>query len=151
MKVRFKSLKPSVVVAQNDGSLGVDNIKNILTVVVTFFLDVIDVVKTRNYVRLLEIVWNLVRFGNILDVAKQAWEESKELSLEESKAIVGHLKEVFDLENDSVEERIEAAIDVIPRIYELALKVVGVGSEAVDIWKELKAIFSVEGEIAQAA
>lgn len=151
MKVRFKSLKPSVVVAQNDGSLGVDNIKNILTVVVTFFLDVIDVVKTRNYVRLLEIVWNLVRFGNILDVAKQAWEETKELSLEESKAIVGHLKEVFDLEDDSIEERIEAAIDVIPKIYELALKVIGIGSEAVDIWKELKAIFSVEGEIAQAA
>ena len=151
MKVRFKSLKPSVVVAQNDGSLGVDNIKNILTVVVTFFLDVIDVVKTRNYVRLLEIVWNLVRFGNILDVAKQAWEETKNLSLEESKAIVGHLKEVFDLEDDSIEERIEAAIDVIPKIYELALKVIGIGSEAVDIWKELKAIFSVEGEIAQAA
>lgn len=61
--------------------------------------------------------------------------------------IVGYLKEVFDLENDLVEERIEVVIDVILRIYELVFKVVGVGFEVVDIWKELKVIFSVEGEI----
>lgn len=69
------------------------------------------------------------------------------MSLEEFKVIVGYLKEVFDLENDLVEERIEVVIDVILRIYELVFKVVGVGFEVVDIWKELKVIFSVEGEI----
>lgn len=151
MKVKSRALKPSVIIAQQDGSLGVDNVKNILSVVVTFFLDVIDVIQTRNYVRLLEIVFNLVRFGNIIDVAKSAWLELQEMSLEESKAVVEHVKVVVDLDNDELEKKIEDAIDIIPRIYELALKVLGIGAEAIDVWKELKAIFSDEGELAQAA
>lgn len=148
--MKVKALKPAIVVAQQDGTLGIDNVKNILTIVVTFFVDVVDVIKTKNYIQLLQIVWNLVRFGNIIDVAKLAWEELQEMSLEETKAVTDHIKAVLELPDEETEDKIEQAVDIIPRVYELALKVLGIGGEALQVWNEVKAIFSSNGELAAA-
>lgn len=115
-------LKPAIIQVRADGTLGVDNIKAVLTVVVTFVVDVIKAVKANNYFALLTILPNLLRFGNIVDLAKLAWDEVLDTDLEESNDIVAHFAETLDLDDDQAEEIIEYAVSLIPRVYEFVIR-----------------------------
>lgn len=116
------SLRPAVVSLKADGTLGVDNIKAVLTVVVTFVVDVYNAIKTNNYFALLTILPNLLRFGNIIDLAKTAWAEVLDTDLEESNDVVAHFAETLNLTDDEAEEIIEYAVSLIPRVYEFILR-----------------------------
>lgn len=115
-------LRPAVVRLDKDGNLGVENVKAILTVVVTFVVDVINAVKANNYFALLTILPNLLRFGNIVDLAKTAWEEVLDTDLEESNDVVAHFAATLELTDDEAEEIIEYAVSLIPRVYEFVIR-----------------------------
>jgi hypothetical protein len=115
-------LSPAVVRVNADGTLGVDNVKAILTVVVTFVVDVLNAIKANNYFALLTILPNLLRFGNIIDLAKAAWEEVLDTDLEESNELVAHFASVLELTDDEAEEIIEYAVSLVPRVYEFVLR-----------------------------
>ena len=139
--MKHKQLAPLRVIYKSDGSLGIDNVKEIMTIVVTFFVDLIAVLKDRNWFRLFDVILNLLKFGNIVTLAKEAWDEFKDMSPDESRAVVDHFKEIFDIENDHLEALIEHAFEVIPRIYDLVLDAWGIGVRGIEIFNELKDIF----------
>lgn len=146
-KLQHKNLSPLKVVYQKGGLLGIDNIKNIMTVFIVFFIDLLEIIKSKNYVRILETVWGLVRFGNIIDIAKDAWLELKDVDQAESEELYLHFATEFDIENDQVEALIEQAISTIPRIYQITLNALSVIASAREIWMEVKNIFGSDGEI----
>jgi len=148
-QLRHKKLSPLRIVYQKNGELGIDNIKLVLTVIITFLVDVLTIIRTKNWIRLVEIVFSLTRYGNIVDIAKDALKELKDVSQEESQQIYEHFSKEFDLENDTTEMLIEQAISTIPRIYQLiidGLDLVGTGRE---IYQEISFIFNKEGELVE--
>lgn len=146
-----KAMQPKAMLPEKNNKLGIEKTKTILTISVGFFLDVIEVIKSKNYFRLAEVLFRLMQFGNIVSIAQQAWAEAKEYSLEETKAIIAHVKQELELENKKTEETIERAIEVIPRVYELVLKGTSLFADVQDVYNEIRAIFSSKGELAVAA
>lgn len=141
-KYKYRRLSPLRVAYKKNNELGVDNIKAILTIAITFFEDLVQAIKTRNYFRLFEIVSRLLQFGNILAVAQQAWEEFKDLkSSGEAQEVVDHFAVEFDIANDQLEAKIESALSLLPRIYDLAIGLLGIAADAKDIYDEAHVIF----------
>lgn len=146
MKLLSRNLQPIKVVFQTDGSLGTNNLKGIISILVSFFVDIVEVFKTKNWFRLVEIIFNLMRFGNIVQVAQEAWKELKDLSQPETEEIVKHISAVLDLENDKTERLIERAFEVIPEVYQIALDGLGLYNRSVEVVQELRSIFRGEDE-----
>lgn len=151
LELRHKQLRPLKVVYISNNELGIDNAKAVLTVAITFLVDLLAVIKTKNYLRIAEILFGLIRFGNIIDIAKDAWKEIKDLSQAESQELYNHFAQELDLENDVAEELIERAVSTIPRIYQLALDALDVVAGARDIFSELRVIFGGNGELEELA
>lgn len=122
IQLNYHRLPVRLIVAQDDGRLGIENAKIIVTVVTTFFVDLSRIIKTRDYINLVSLLFNLIKQGNIIAVAKTAWEEIKDASLTETNDLHLHFAEVLDLDNDKTEQLIERAFALIPKAYELALK-----------------------------
>jgi len=145
INLRHRKLQPTRVVAMsNTGELGIENIKIIMEVLVVFLVDIINILKTKNWLLLGQTILKLLSYGNVIALAEMAWQELKNVSQDESEALHQHFKDVLDLENDETELAIETAVGFIPRIYALvedALAVVGNGQA---LWKEIKAL--VQGE-----
>ncbi|MEM9836165.1 MAG: hypothetical protein AAF828_06670 [Bacteroidota bacterium] len=116
-----KQLQPQVVTRDQDGNLGVESIKTIITVLVTFGVDIIAFLKAKNYLGLISLIPRLLAQGNIIAIAEQAWQEIKDTSLEESNDIHLHFTEVLDLDNDETEATIEYAFSIVPRVYGFAI------------------------------
>ena len=64
--------------------------------------------------------------------------------MEETNDIHLHFTEVLDLPNDKAEELIEKAFGVIPRVYELALRGLGLVTDVRVLWGDVRSIFSNE-------
>lgn len=149
-KLRHKELSPLTVVhLQADGTLGIDNIKTVLTVLVTFLVDLLTIIKSGNWLRLVEVLFGIIRYGNIVAIAQAAWEEFKDVSQPESEQLVAHFAETFDLENDVTEQAIEQALSTIPRIYALVIRAWDIVAEARELFQEIKDIFNGEGQLAE--
>jgi len=146
MKLLSRKLQSLKVVYQADSSLGIENIKGIITVLVSFFIDIVEIFKTKNWFQLVEIIFNLMRFGNIVDVAQEAWRELKDLTQPETEEVVKHITAVLDLENDKTERLIERAFEVIPKVYQLVLDGFGIYNRASDTFQELRSILRGEDE-----
>ena len=136
---------------QNDGQIGIENVKTILTIVIAFFTDLITAIKSKNYFLLLNIVGQLLKYGNIVFIAQEAWKEIKDTSQAESAVIVNHIKSELDLENDNLEAQIESAIEVIPEIYQLVLDVLGLAGRGQELYNRLRVLFRRTGDLQAAA
>lgn len=148
-QLKHQQLTPQLVALQADGKLGVENIKAVFTILITFLVDLFEVFTKGNWMQLANTIFNILRFGNIVVVAKDAWAEFQDTSAEESREIVEHIKAELDLENDELESTIEAAISLIPEIYDLAMEVLAIGGTALDIWKRAKDVFGPGGKVAR--
>ena len=127
---------------QQDGKLGIENVKMILTVVVTFFTEMILALRDRNYGQIAAIVFNLLRLGNIIQMAQMAWKEFRDMDEQEAFLVSDHFKQVFDIPNDELEAQIERAVAVVPAVYDLvgdALELLGKGK---DLWAQIRSIFA---------
>lgn len=119
-------LAPQVLApVQANGDLGIENLKKITTVVVTFTVDLIEALKSKNYLDLLRIVPSLLLQGNIIAFAPLAWAEIQDTSKEESNEWHQHFTKVLDLPNDDTERLIERAFAFIPRVYATVQNILG--------------------------
>lgn len=149
LSIAFKTLKPVQVIPAADGNFGIENAKSVMTVIIVFFTDLITIIKTKNWIRLAELLIVLMRYGSIIEMAGMAWKELKDISQPETQELVNHFKSIFDISDDAAEAVIESAIEVIPRIYSLALSALDVVATGKDLLDEIKRIFGKEGEIAK--
>lgn len=147
--LKHQQLAPMPVAFQADGSLGVINVKVVLTILITFLVDLFQVFRKGNWMQLVNTIFNLIRFGNIVVIAKDAFAEFKDIDATESREVVNHIKAELDLDNDEVEAAIESAIELIPEVYDLALEVLAIGGTALDIWNRAKTVFGKEGKVAK--
>jgi len=135
---------PRVVRAQEDGKLGIENSKIVLTVVVTFFVDLIAAVREKRYIAIIEILFGLIKYGNIIAIANLAWAEFNDYDSDEIDELNAHFARVFDLENDQVEELVERAVAVVPDIYDIA-------QDSIGIYGRVRAIFDATKELENVA
>lgn len=139
-------MAPRAVTLQTDGTLGVDTAKLIITVAVTFGVDLVRAIKTGNIGSILSTLLSLISYGNLIALAEQAWDEIKDTSLEESNELNQHFADVLDLENDETERLIEFAVSVVPRVYGIALDGIGIYSGIRTLIAEVREEFSGDEE-----
>lgn len=139
----FSLLAPPPVLESRkaDGTLGIDNIKRITTTVVVAFVDLQKAIKTKDYLGMIRAILGVFQAGNIIAVANEAWEEIKDVTLQESNDIHKHFAEVLDLEDDQAEKLVEYAFGLVPRVYAIAVQGIGVVVNARSLVEETKDVF----------
>jgi hypothetical protein len=151
LKLEHEKLPGFKIVQLNDGELGVENVKIIFTIAIAFFTDLITAIRNKNYFLLLNIVANLLKYGNIVVIAQTAWKEFKDTSQPESEQIVAHIKAEFDLEDDDLEKKIETALTIVPEIYDLVLDALGLFGRGKDLYDRIVALFGEKGTLKELA
>ena len=126
---------------QADGKLGIENLKMILEFLVTFLVGLTQAIKDRAYTQIAALIFTLLRYGNIVALAKMAWDEFKDLSAEESALVSAHFAKVFDLRDDELEAKIEQAVAIIPVAYDIVNDTLDLVSRGQGIWAQLVDIF----------
>lgn len=140
--IKLYQEKLLAVKLDQNGKMGVENVKMVLAVVVTFFTEIIIALRDRNYLQIASIIFNLFRVGNIIAMAQVAWLELKDMSEDEAREVNAHFAAVFDIENDVLEATIERAVAVVPAVYELVGDVLDVWARGRNILAEIQAIFA---------
>lgn len=143
--MKFQTLPtPQELATQN---LGIDNMKIVLTILLTFFTDILEVFRSGNWLRLGQTLIGLLQYGNIVMIAQQAMEEFKDLDQAETQELSDHFAAEFDLPNDEVEAKIEQAVAVIPEVYELVLDGLDIFSRGNQIVLRVRELFGKAGRL----
>lgn len=144
--MKFQSLPtPRELASTQD--LGIDNIKIILTILLTFLSDILNAFKTGNWLKLGQTLIGLLQYGNIVMIAQQALEEFKDLDQQESAEISRHFAQEFDLQDDEVEAKIEQAVAVIPEAYELVLDGLDIFARGNELVTRVRSLFGKAGKL----
>lgn len=140
-------LKPRTLVArQADGSLGVENIKTIISTVVPLAVDFTAAIASKNWFSLAALIPRLLAQAGIIAVAEEAWKEIKDTTYEESNDIHLTFTEVLDLENDETEATIEYAFGLIPRVYGHVINAMAMFADLKLFFEEIKDFFGKDAE-----
>jgi len=143
IKLQAPKLKaPRVIRSSADGNLGVESINTIVTVGVTFTVDFLSALASRNYIGMATTAFGLLQYGNVIALLPLALEEIKDTSLAESNEVVAHFASVLDLENNETEALIEQAAALLPKIYELVLDGYSLFGRVSALVQETRQIFS---------
>jgi len=145
--IHLKSLdlRPQLLQArQANGTLGIVNVNLIVSILVTFVVDILAVIKERDYFALFRIIPALIAQGNIVTVAAEAWEEIKDTTLEESNDIHRNFTEVLDLKDDEAEQLIEDAFGLVPKAYGIVINALTVVASARELYEEGRALFGTK-------
>jgi hypothetical protein len=144
--MKFQSLPTPRELASTQ-NLGIDNIKIVLTILLTFLSDILDVFKTGNWLQLGQTLIGLLQYGNIVIIAQQALEEFKDLDQQESAELSRHFAQEFDLQDDEVEAKIEQAVAVIPEAYELVLDGLDIFARGNELVTRVRSLFGKAGKL----
>lgn len=144
--MKFQSLPTPRELASTQ-YLGIDNIKIILTILLTFLSDILNAFKTGNWLKLGQTLIGLLQYGNIVMIAQQALEEFKDLDQQESAELSRHFAKEFDLQDDEVEEKIELAVAVIPEAYELVLDGLDIFARGNELVTRVRSLFGKAGKL----
>mgnify|MGYP000592638206 CR=1 FL=1 len=140
--LRSRKLLPVAIVERKQGEkLGVENLKLVFTILITFGEDIVIALQRRSFAAMFEVILNLLKFGNIIEIAQVAWLELKDPSLPETEEVIEHFKEELDLENDEVEAKIEAAADLVPEVYRTVMNALLLLTNVQMLWNRIKEIF----------
>jgi superfamily I DNA and RNA helicase len=144
--MKFQSLPTPRELASTQ-NLGIDNIKIVLTILLTFLSDILNVFKTGNWLQLGQTLIGLLQYGNIVMIAQQALEEFKDLDQQESAELSRHFAQEFDLQDDEVEAKIEQAVAVIPEAYELVLDGLDIFARGNELVTRVRSLFGKAGKL----
>ena len=144
--MKFQSLPTPRELASTQ-NLGIDNIKIVLTILLTFLSDILNVFKTGNWLQLGQTLIGLLQYGNIVMIAQQALDEFKDLDQQESAELSRHFAQEFDLQDDEVEAKIEQAVAVIPEAYELVLDALDIFARGNELVTRVRSLFGKAGKL----
>lgn len=115
-----KLLQNGAIEAQE---LGVDNIITLLSLILAVRVKLIKLFQKFNLLRLVDVGAEILTYGNVLNLANQAWAEFKDLKPAETKQVVAALRKNFDLPDDQeeLERRIEEGLELLPQGHQLVL------------------------------
>lgn len=135
--MRNVSLNPDTLQIEAK-SLGVANIILLLSLILDIRVKLVDLFKKFSLARLLDVGMEILRYGNVLTLANQAWAEFKDLKPEETAQVVAGLKEKFDLPDDQeeIERRIEEGLELLPEGHALVVQNIQYGSKVVAFWSQ---------------
>lgn len=137
------------ITRDSDGKLGIENAKLILTAVITTSVDLIQAIKNRDWLKLVTIFLALMRYGNLVGLAQEAWAELRDTSPTEAEALARHFQQTFDIPDDALESRIEEAVLLVPKAYDLITDSLELVSRTTDLWAQLRDIFNAAADAAQ--
>ncbi|MEO0626373.1 MAG: hypothetical protein AAFY91_05260 [Bacteroidota bacterium] len=112
---------PRAINLREDGTLGIENSKLVITILVTFFTDLLRAIKTGNIGAILSTLLSLISYGNLISLAETAWNEIKDTSLDEAEELRLHFNQTLELENEETERMIEFAVSIVPQVYSIAI------------------------------
>lgn len=118
--------------------LGTDNLKRVLAFILLTVNMLVELLRNFNYGKALGLALHIGENLSILDVAKVALLEFRDLSVEESRDVAAFLGQEFDIADDALEARIEGAINFLPRGYELLKANISYGTEVYEFIKDWK-------------
>lgn len=119
-------------------ALGTDNLKRVLAFILLTVNMLVELLRNFNYGKALGLAFHIGENLSILDTAKVALLEFRDLDVDESRDVAAFLGQEFDIENNVLEARIEAAINFLPRGYELLKANISYGTEVYELIKDWK-------------
>ncbi len=105
--------------AKTANQLGIDNLKLVFAFILVTVNMVVELVKNFNYAKALQLAFHIGENLSILDTAKAALAEFRDLDVAESNELAVFLGEEFDIADDNLEARIEEAVFLLPEGYAL--------------------------------
>lgn len=99
--------------------LGIENLKLVFAFILVTVNMVIDLVKKFNYAKALSLAFHIGENLSIVDSAKAALAEFRDLDVAESNELAAFLGDEFDIADDNLEARIEEAVFLLPEGYAL--------------------------------
>jgi hypothetical protein len=102
-------------------NLGTDNIKRVLAFLLMISFAIKELIENFTFAKAVELGFKLAQNQDLLTVSTVALAELRDLDVFETEDVIKFIGINFDLENDSLEQRIEEALDIIPEAYALIL------------------------------
>lgn len=102
-------------------NLGTDNIKRVLAFMLMISFAIKELIENFTFAKAVELGFKLAQNQDLLTVSTVALAELRDLDVFETEDVIKFIGINFDLENDSLEQRIEEALDIIPEAYALIL------------------------------
>jgi hypothetical protein len=101
--------------------LGTDNLKRVLAFLLMISFAIKELIENFTFAKAVELGFKLAQNQDLLTVSTVALAELRDLDVFETEDVIKFIGINFDLENDSLEQRIEEALDIIPEAYALIL------------------------------
>ncbi|MCG8332330.1 MAG: hypothetical protein MI974_31890 [Chitinophagales bacterium] len=98
--------------------LGTSNLVIVFVAMLTIAADLRKVFKNFTTAKLLQFAIGLVQYAAIIPLAKQALVEFKSLTPAKANEVEAQVKQQFDIEDDSFEQALEEAIELVVDTYE---------------------------------
>jgi hypothetical protein len=102
-------------------NLGTDNLKRVLAFLLMISFAIKELIENFTFAKAVELGFKLAQNQDLLTVSTVALAELRDLDVFETEDVIKFIGINFDLENDSLEQRIEEALDIIPEAYALIL------------------------------
>jgi MoaA/NifB/PqqE/SkfB family radical SAM enzyme len=102
-------------------NLGTDNLKRVLAFLLMISFAIKELIENFTFAKAVELGFKLAQNQDLLTVSTVALAELRDLDVPETEDVIKFIGINFDLENDSLEQRIEEALDIIPEAYALIL------------------------------
>ena len=124
-----------IIQFQPNGKLGTDNIKTIFVVLLTIVAKIRALVKNFSTQGLVALAFDLLQYGNILSVARLAFDEFRSLNAVKAKEVKEAIKSEFDIPDDAFEATLEEALDLVADTYVWLMDGAGIGRRWVDYYE----------------
>ena len=119
------------------GAMGTDNIAKTFVVVLTLFAKIKQLITSFSFAKLVDIGLEVMKYGNIIAVARQAFEEFKEFNPQKAKQVKDQVKADFDIQDDQLEGDLEQAIDLLEESYSLGFDIITIGQRWIQFFSEV--------------
>lgn len=105
--------------ASNTETLGINNLKRVIAFLLMISFELADLIKNFTLSKAVALGFRIAENQDLLSVGKIALAELKDLSVDESAEITAFIGVNFDLADDTLEQRIESGLELIPEGYAL--------------------------------
>jgi hypothetical protein len=134
-----------------DGKIGVENIKRLFAILLEFYSIIKGLIKEFKFLNLLQLVTELIKYKDDIDIFKTAWKEFEDLSVAEGEAneitdfLLEEAKKYENL-NQNIVLAVKESLGFISEVYDLWKHGVTVYEKGVIVYDKIRSI-SVKDKI----